>query len=109
MKGRVPLERARYERLGPHDRADFVCSREPTLQSYLVNTSLAKRDNERHVSAVYVLLDTHLRDRIAGYFTLPKDASLVQVIGHRFAVAKIGDRALNDQPVVACNDTYRLH
>ncbi len=58
-------------RLGPeHDRASFVCSQEPTLQRYLVDDGRAKRENDRNITAVYVLLDTHAEEKIAGYFTL---------------------------------------
>lgn len=59
------------ERLGQHhDRASFLCSREPVLQSYLVDAARAVKDNNRNVSAVYVLLDTEHNHKIAGYFTL---------------------------------------
>ncbi len=59
------------ERLGPqHDRASFVCVREPALQTYFVDRSRALRDHERNVSAVHVLLDSERDGKVAGYFTL---------------------------------------
>src|SRR5450755_334056 len=36
------------------------------------------------------------------------DAPLVQVICHRLAVAKVGDRPLNDQPVIAAENSGNL-
>ena len=93
--------RFRHERLGQHDRADFVCSREPTLQNYLVNNGLAKRDNEGHVSAVYVLLDTHSSDRIAGYFTL-SNASIVP------SVAQSVTKKLNKYPAYGATKLGKL-
>lgn len=60
-----------FERLGQdHDRASFLCSREPVLQTYLVDPARAMRDNERNVAAVYVLLDTEHDRKVVGYFTL---------------------------------------
>lgn len=53
-----------------HDRASFKCAREPALEQYITDAGRARRDNDRNVSAVYVLLDTSQNDRIAGYFTL---------------------------------------
>ncbi len=65
------------ERLGPqHDRASFVCSREPTLQSYLTDSGRGPRDNDRNVSAVHVLLDTQTGRKIVGYFTV-SNASVI--------------------------------
>jgi GNAT superfamily N-acetyltransferase len=64
-------EQFTLERLGQHhDRASFLCAREPTLQTYLVDDARAVKDNNRNVSAVYVLLDTESNQKIAGYFTL---------------------------------------
>jgi GNAT superfamily N-acetyltransferase len=63
--------RFRQERLGQqHDRASFKCGREPTLERYLIDPGRAARENDRNVSAVYVLLDTTQSDCIAGYFTI---------------------------------------
>lgn len=59
------------ERLGTdHDRASFVCTAAPALQAYLVDDARAKRENDRNISAVYVLLDTQANRKIAGFFTL---------------------------------------
>ena len=59
------------QRLGRHhDRASFKCTREPTLERYLTDPGRANRDNDRHVSAVYLLVDSASKSRIAGYFTL---------------------------------------
>ncbi len=59
------------ERLGSdHDRAAFRCTAEPALQSYLVDDARGKRDNNRNVSAVYVVLDTQASRKIAGFFTV---------------------------------------
>ncbi len=59
------------ERLGQHhDRASFKCTREPTLERYLTDPGRANRDNSRHVSAVYLLVDSVSQGRIAGYFTV---------------------------------------
>jgi ribosomal protein S18 acetylase RimI-like enzyme len=65
------------ERLGPeHDRASFVCSTEPVLQAYLTDDARAKRESDRNISAVYVLLDTEANGKIAGFFTL-SNASVI--------------------------------
>lgn len=69
---RFTLERLDHQ----HDRASFSCSREPTLEKYLVDTGRALRDNARNVSVVYVLLDTAKHGRLAGYFTL-SNASII--------------------------------
>jgi ribosomal protein S18 acetylase RimI-like enzyme len=59
------------ERLGPdHDRASFVCTVEPSLQTYLIDDARAKRENDRNVSAVYVIVDTQANRKIAGFFTI---------------------------------------
>ena len=47
-----------------------MCSREPELQRYFVDPGRAKRDNDRNVSAVYVLVDTQQGERIAGFFAI---------------------------------------
>jgi len=63
--------RFRQERLGQqHDRASFRCAREEKLERYLTDPGRAARENNRNVSAVYVLLDTSQGDRIAGCFTI---------------------------------------
>ncbi len=65
------------ERLGPqHDRASFVCSREPALQNYLTDAGRGPRDNDRNISAVHVLLDTQAGRKIAGYFAV-SNASVI--------------------------------
>jgi GNAT superfamily N-acetyltransferase len=69
------------KRLGPeHDRASFVCSKEPILQTYLADDARAKRENDRNITAVYLLLDTHADDKIAGYFTLSNAVVIPQNI-----------------------------
>lgn len=47
-----------------------MCAREPELQRYFVDPGRAKRDNDRNVSGVYVLIDTQRGERIAGFFTI---------------------------------------
>jgi hypothetical protein len=46
------------------------------LERYFVDQGRAKRDNDRNVSAVYVLVDTAERNRIAGYFTISNTSLL---------------------------------
>lgn len=59
------------ERLGPnHDRASFLCTREPVLQTYFADPARAARDHARSVSAVHVLVDIERERKVAGYFTL---------------------------------------
>lgn len=69
------------ERLGQHhDRASFTCAREPTLERYLTDPGRANRDNSRHISAVYLLIDTTLDGRIAGYFTVSNTILVPDVV-----------------------------
>jgi len=59
------------ERLGRHhDRASFSCTREPALHTYFTDPRRALRENERNIAAVYVLLDTAVARRVAGFFTI---------------------------------------
>ena len=59
------------ERLGPnHDRASFVCMREPALQTYFVDPARAERDHSRNVAVIHVLVDVEDGRKIAGFFSL---------------------------------------
>ncbi len=74
------------ERLGQHhDRASFSCTREPVLQAYLIDDARAVKDNNRNVSAVYVLIDTENDRKIAGYFTLSNARIVPQTLPRNVA------------------------
>jgi len=89
-----------------HDRASFQCIREPTLEKYLTDAGRALRENNRSVSAVYVLLDTRQGHRIAGYFTISNSSLVPERVPPKLArklprydswgVVKLGRMARND-------------
>ncbi len=86
------------ERLGPdHDRASFVCTAEPSLQTYLIDDARAKRENERSISAVYVILDTQASRKIAGFFTISNATVIPESVPYNsWGCVKLGRMARDD-------------
>lgn len=81
------------ERLGPnHDRASFLCTREPVLQTYFADPARAARDHSRSVSAVHVLVDSERQRKVAGYFTLSNSRLVPDELPHNI------ERKLNRYP-----------
>lgn len=69
-------ERFQIERLDrTHDRAAFRCSPENgTLEKYLTDDARARREHEKGVCTVHVLIDMQADPaKIAGYFTLSSE------------------------------------
>jgi GNAT superfamily N-acetyltransferase len=89
-----------------HDRASFKCVREDILEKYLTDRGRALRENDRNVTAVYVLLDTMQNNRIAGYFTISNSSLIPERVPPKLAkkmprydswgVVKLGRMARHD-------------